>query len=100
MASAVKNIFKESGTFLPNSEIIATANAISVAIGIPHPAMFALPKLNKVYNNAGRSIPPIAENIGKLACLMFANSPSTNSLFISKPTNKKNTDINTSFTIK
>lgn len=36
-ARAIKKIFNDAGTLLPNSESMPTAKAISVAIGIPAP---------------------------------------------------------------
>ena len=38
MANAIKNIFKLVGTLFPNKEAIPKEKAISVAVGIPHPA--------------------------------------------------------------
>ena len=37
IANAAKNIFKDTGTFLPNSDNMAKEKAISVAIGMPQP---------------------------------------------------------------
>ena len=42
-ANAVKNIFKEVGTLLPNKDKIPKAKAMSVAIGIPAPACVEVP---------------------------------------------------------
>ena len=44
-AGAVKNIFKETGTRFPKRERIPSANAISVAIGIPAPDCVGVWKL-------------------------------------------------------
>ena len=46
-ASAVKNIFREMGTFLPKRDRIPKAKAMSVAIGIPQPEMVSKFELNK-----------------------------------------------------
>ena len=42
-ANAVKNIFREVGTRLPNSDKIPKAKSISVAIGMPAPDCVAVP---------------------------------------------------------
>ena len=46
-----------------------TANAISVAIGIPHPEVASPLELNATYTTAGKIIPPIAAITGKAAAL-------------------------------
>ena len=45
-ASAVRNTFRETGTLLPTVDMMAMAKAISVAIGMPHPAAYCVPWLN------------------------------------------------------
>lgn len=88
-ANANKNILRASGTLLPNSDNTPKEKAISVAIGIPQPAIafgFLFTIRNKT---AGIIIPPIAADIGKAACLNDDNSPAINSRFISKPATKK-----------
>ena len=40
---AVKNIFKEMGTFFPNSDKMPKAKAMSVAMGIPAPDWVSVP---------------------------------------------------------
>jgi len=74
-ASAVKNTFREAGILFPRSDKIPTAKAMSVAIGIPAPAWRSVPKLNKRKIPAGKSIPPNAPTMGKVAFLMFESSP-------------------------
>ena len=46
-----------------------TANAISVAIGIPHPEEASPLELNATYTRAGKTIPPIAAITGRAAAL-------------------------------
>ncbi|CCX54205.1 unknown [Bacteroides sp. CAG:1060] len=45
MASAVRNTFSDTGTLSPSMESMQTANAISVAVGIPHPDAASVPWL-------------------------------------------------------
>ncbi len=75
MANAVKNTFKDVGTWLPNRAKIPKAKAISVAIGIPAPDCVSVPKLNNIKSPAGIIMPPSAAKIGNKASLMFASSP-------------------------
>jgi len=42
MANAVKNIFKATGTRLPNKEAMPNVKAISVAVGIAQPLLKSL----------------------------------------------------------
>ena len=61
IASAIRNIFKETGTLLPSSERIPSAKAISVAVGIAHPlSANSSCILNAMKISAGTSIPPSA----------------------------------------
>ena len=96
IASAAKNTFKAVGTRFPINESTPNAKAMSVAIGIPNPFDVVELKLKETYNKAGTSIPPNALITGKLAFLSEESSPSINSRFISKPINRKKTDINPS----
>ena len=74
-ASAVRNIFKEAGTRLPNKDSIPMANAISVAIGMPAPDWVIVPKLSKRKIPVGTSMPPKAPNMGNDAFLKLESSP-------------------------
>ena len=74
-AKAVRKIFNDVGTFFPSNERIPTANAISVAIGIPAPDWVFVPKLITVNSKAGINIPPKAPKIGKAAFFLLESSP-------------------------
>ncbi|MNQ66200.1 hypothetical protein D3C85_806860 [compost metagenome] len=74
-ASAVRNIFSEMGTRLPNKDKIPIAKAMSVAIGIPAPFCVMVPKFSNKKIPAGITIPPNAPKIGKAAFLISDNSP-------------------------
>gem|GEM_PF-5022282 len=47
MASAARNIFRETGTRSLSKARIANAKAMSVAMGMPQPCMVGLPPLKK-----------------------------------------------------
>ena len=96
MARAVKKTFTEVGTRLPSKDAMPSVKAISVAEGMAQPLMLAVPLLNIAKIIAGTSIPPIAPTIGSDACSLLESSPFTNSLLISMPASKKNTDMSTS----
>ena len=72
------------------------ANAISVAIGMPHPIEAGVPRVKNKNILAGTIMPPKAAAIGTNACLGDDSSPIRISRFISKPTKKKNKAINPS----
>lgn len=67
IAKAAKNIFKLTGTLLSNNDIAARANAISVAMGIAHPAAVSAPEFNAKNIAAGTIAPPMAHSIGIIA---------------------------------
>ena len=92
-ANAVRNIFNDVGTFLPNSESIPIAKAMSVAIGIPKPDCVLVLKFKLKYKSAGTIIPPIAPNAGNIAFRNFESSPLYNSRSSSSPMSRKNTAI-------
>ena len=96
MASAAKKIFNEAGSFFPNNEIMASENAMSVAIGIAQPLENSVLKFKLVKIIAGINIPPIAAIIGNDALLKLESSPSKSSRLISKPTKRKKIAINPS----
>ena len=75
-ANAVRNIFRDVGTRVPNNDKIPNAKAISVAIGIPNPEKDSFPQLRIIYIQAGISIPPNAPDIGSNARLRLDSSPS------------------------
>jgi hypothetical protein len=95
-ANAVRNIFKLKGTFLPSKESTPRENAISVAMGIAAP-LAAKPGSVKQQNiPIGIIIPPMAATTGSIAFLKLESSPTSISLFISSPIEKKNTAISAS----
>jgi hypothetical protein len=93
IARAMSNIFKLTGTLLPNKDATPNENAISVAVGIPQPCVNAVPELNKRKIRAGTTIPPNAAPKGNTAFLKDESSPLTNSLLISIPASRKKKDI-------
>ena len=96
IARAVKKIFIEFGTRFPNRAAMPSVKAISVADGIAHPLILEVPLLNSANTIAGTIMPPIAPTMGSDACSILESSPLVNSLFISMPANKKNTDMSKS----
>src|SRR5690606_31412877 len=94
---AARKILRLTGTLLSNNDITARANAISVAIGIAHPEAVSYPEFNAKNIAAGTSAPPTAQSIGIIAFFGDDSSPSTISLLISSPTNRKKTAIRPSF---
>ena len=96
IAKAAKNTFKLAGIRLPSIPITANAKAISVAMGIPQPPAVACPELKLKKMSAGTMAPPIAQRIGRDACLGEESSPSTISRLISSPTSRKKIAINPS----
>ena len=70
-----------------------TANAISVAVGIPHPDAAGVPWLMNVKIRAGNTTPPNAAMTGIIARLGELSSPHTISRLISRPTVKKKMTI-------
>ncbi len=74
------------------------ANAMSVAIGMPHPSAPTPPALKATKINAGTIMPPSAAIAGSAAARGLASSPLTSSFLISSPTTKKKTTIKASLT--
>jgi hypothetical protein len=62
---------------------------MSVGIAIAHALAAPCPALKIAKINAGKAIPPMAAKTGRAAFRGFLNSPSANSLFISKPIKKE-----------
>ncbi len=98
IARVNKKTFITLGTLGPKSETTPIANAISVAIGIPHPSDASPDELKAKNITAGTTIPPIAAINGNKASRNFFKCPVTISRLISRPTTKKKRTINTSFT--
>jgi len=97
MTNVARKIFREAGTRLPSSDNTPSANAMSVAIGIPHPEMITTFELNKKYIPVGRNIPPNAAKIDIEALPGEDNSPSMILRLISRPMSQKNMAIRPSF---
>ena len=74
-----------------------SANAMSVAIGIPQPRALSPPAIAR-YSSAGTTMPPIAASTGRIAARSWRSSPVTSSRLISNPTTRKNNAISPSFT--
>ena len=97
-AKVSRKIFNVAGARLPTSASTPTANAMSVAIGMPQPLTPGPPALNARYSAAGTTIPPRAATSGSAAARGSRKSPCTISRLISRPTTKKNTAISRSLT--
>ena len=74
-ANAVRNIFNDTGTLLPNNDKIPRAKAISVAMGIPAPELVGVDRLNARKIPAGTNMPPKAPLTGNKAFFIPDNSP-------------------------
>jgi hypothetical protein len=74
-ASASSRIRHDAGTRLPSNVNTPTANAMSVAIGIAHPAAPPRPALSATKIAAGTNIPPSAAANGSAARRRPASSP-------------------------
>ncbi len=102
MSSTIASVSRKSlsacGARDPTMATTATANAMSVAIGIPQPRPPGPPALTAAKSSAGTVMPPIAARIGRLAARGSRSSPHTNSRLISSPTTKKKIAISASFT--
>ena len=93
MARAVRNTLSETGTLSPKMERMPTANAMSVAVGMPQPEAASVPLFTSVKMSAGATTPPNAAITGRMAFLKDDSSPHTTSRLISRPTVKKNTTM-------
>ena len=98
MASVSKNSLSIGGIREPSSATTPTANAMSVAIGMPQPDAASPDGLSMKYSSAGATIPPIAAIAGSVAARTLARYPVTSSRLISRPTTKKNNAMSASFT--
>ena len=98
MANAVRNTLSDTGTLSPSIERMPTANAMSVAVGIPQPEAAAVPWFTSVNINAGATTPPNAAITGMRAFFTVESSPTFISLRISRPTVKKKIVISMSLT--
>ena len=89
MATAVRKIFSPSGTRLPSSDMMPSAKAMSVAMGMPHPAADSWPAFREKKMSAGTTMPPTAAATGMMVRLGVDNPPTSSSRLISRPTRKK-----------
>ena len=78
-----------TGTRLPIITISATANAVSVAIGTPHPCAQGPEGISAIYRAAGTTMPPMAAAMGRAAERIEARWPTVSSRLISSPTTRK-----------
>ena len=67
MAAAVRNTRSSTGTRRPIIAMMATAKAVSVAIGTPQPCCQGPAGINSRYSVAGTTMPPSAAAIGNAA---------------------------------
>lgn len=91
IASVSRNTRRAGGRNLPTTAITATANAMSVAVGIAQPRRASEPPAALITTKmrAGTTTPPIAAAIGRAARRGSRRRPATNSSFSSRPTTKK-----------
>ena len=66
-----------------------SANATSVAIGMPQPRAPSPPPMTARKIRAGSTMPPSAANAGSSAARRFESSPTTSSRLTSRPTTRK-----------
>jgi hypothetical protein len=98
MASVSMNTLAAAGRRRPRIAMTPSANAMSVAIGIPQPWISGVPGLSTAYSRAGTAMPPNAATIATAARRGSRNSPPTISYLISRPTTKKKTAMRASLT--
>ena len=89
MARAVRKILRPRGTREPSSASTPSANAMSVAIGMPQPELPRPPPTMSAKMAAGRMAPPAAATMGSVAFLTVLSSPTSSSRLISTPTTRK-----------
>ncbi len=98
IASVIRNSLSEVGT-LPTIARMASANAMSVAVGMAQPfrasgsSLFSRKKIT-----AGTRMPPMPAMPGNITCRISASSPTISSRLTSMPIIKKKTAISPSFT--
>ena len=97
MAIVVRKIFNATGTREPNSPSTASANAISVAVGMAQP-FFSDTKSLLIHQKiaAGTINPPSAASAGIKTWSSRDSCPSTTSRLSSRPTSMKNSTISAS----
>jgi hypothetical protein len=91
-ATVNRNVRSAEGRWLLITASTARANAMSVAVGIAHPANAPPPvsRLTRTKITAGTIIPPTAAATGSAARRGSRRSPGTNSRLSSRPATKKN----------
>jgi hypothetical protein len=82
----------------PSSARTPTANAMSVAIGMPHPRENSPPPDTTMNSTAGATMPPSAATAGSSAARGSRSSPMTSSRLISNPIRKKKIAMRPSLT--
>ena len=75
MANATMNNLSATGTRAPSNAMTASANAISVAMGMPKPDSVAVPLFSVKWISAGAAMPPTAANAGPSASRTFDSAP-------------------------
>ena len=89
-ARVSRNVRRPEGRWVLISARMATANAMSVAVGIAQPCRAPeSPRFQATKNAAGTSIPPRAATTGSAARRGSRKSPATNSRLSSRPATKK-----------
>ncbi len=92
IARPTRNAARLAGTRVLSNARTPIANAVSVAIGTPHPPE-ACGGHSAAKTAAGTSIPPNAVTASKRARRGSCRSPARNSRLISSPSKKKNSAI-------
>ncbi len=89
-ASVSRKVRSPEGRWVLIRARMATAKAMSVAVGIAHPCIAAeSPRFQAAKTAAGTSIPPTAATTGSAARRTSRRSPATNSRLSSSPATKK-----------
>ena len=89
MVSVERNERSPGGTRLPRSARMPRQNAMSFAMGTPHPCSKPPPAFTAKYTSAGSTAPPAAPKMGRSALRGFTSSPAVISNLISSPTIRK-----------
>ncbi len=97
-ATPSRKITSDCGTRRPSIATTPSANAMSVAIGMPQPSASAPPPTTRTNSSAGTTMPPTAATRGRIAARRSANSPVTSSRLTSRPMTRKNRAMSPSLT--
>jgi hypothetical protein len=93
IASASSMMRSPNGTRVPTTARTPSANAMSVARGMPQPDAPGLPITMTAKIAAGTTMPPMAPAMGTITRRGSDSSPTTISRLISSPTTKKKITI-------